>query len=38
MNVGIKWLYDVHHHQEHKHEGMLHDEHRHSNNSSKNIK
>ncbi len=37
MNVGIKWLYDVHHHQEHKHEGMLHDEHRHSNNSSKNI-
>jgi iron complex outermembrane receptor protein len=37
MNVGIKWLYDVHHHQEHNHEGMLHDEHRHSNNSSKNI-
>jgi iron complex outermembrane recepter protein len=37
MNVGIKWLYDVHHHQEHKHEGMLHDEHRHSNNSSKQI-
>lgn len=36
MNVGIKWLYDVHHHQEHRHEGLLQSEHRQLDNSSKN--
>jgi len=35
MNLGIKWLYDVHHHQVHRHEGALYDEHRHEDKSSK---
>ncbi len=28
MNVGIKWIYDVHHHHEHLHADKLHDEQR----------
>ncbi|MBM3937057.1 MAG: TonB-dependent receptor [Sphingomonadales bacterium] len=38
MNVGIKWLYDVHHHHEHKHDGIMHDEHRPPDDSFKYIK
>lgn len=35
-NIGIKWLYDVHHHHEHKHDGLIYDENHRSKQSSRN--
>lgn len=36
MNVGIKWIHDIHHHHEHRHAGLVYDEKSPSDNALKN--